>query len=109
MTGSIICKMEGEIQVIAGRARIQPVNPSSQHEGSLVIHTCDAKARLGFTTSKLITTLCHSPFPTTLYSLSIVLYMKLAEKNLTSLSVPRLTHSSFQMRNGQMLRVLLIF
>ena len=104
--GLLICKEKGEIQVIARWTSIQPENPSSWHEGSLVIHTCNVKEGQGFATSKLLTLIiAHSL--TILSSLSIALCMKLAEKNLTSRSMPRLMHSGFQMRSGLMLRALL--
>ena len=42
-------------------------------------------------------------------SLLIVLCMRLVVRRLISTSVPKLTHSSFQMRNGHASRILLIF
>ena len=106
MIGSIICKAKEEIPVLARWTNIQPANPSSWYEGLLVLHTCHVEAGQGFAASKLLTVIvAHSL--TILYSLSMTLCMKLAEKSLTSTSVPRLIHSSFQMRNGAVLRTLL--
>ena len=104
--GLLICKAKGEIQVLTRWTSIQPENPSSWYEGLLVIHPCNVEAGQGFATSKLHAMItAHSL--TILYSLSITLCMKLAGKSLTLTSVPRLMHSSFQMRNGAMLRALL--